>query len=240
MIVLHSENASTLDMLKDCLVVIEGTSYTFGPLLWKSSVDQKLCKYLLDVKANIDARKSLAGKIDSEWYFNEQQSSRLFEYLCPYIDSYIFKSCARHLSKEKYTIDEQQLYNSYKLQFSPAWINFQKAKEYNPPHTHGSDISYVLYPSVPEEIYQEPNNTTSAVPGSIDFYFGERTANLRRHDDGSENLKNIFQPVVELNFTPSTGTIFIFPSYLKHFVYAFNNPNVTRVSVSGNVNISQV
>ena len=42
-----------------------------------------------------------------------------------------------------------------KLHLHSIWINYMKAGDFNPPHTHGSDLSFVIYPSIPKKILEE-------------------------------------------------------------------------------------
>jgi len=89
-----------------------------------------------------------------------------------------------------------------------SWIVSQYAGEYNPYHHHGGDISAVVYLKIPDGMEEElkkeyedhyPSN------GLIEFMYGEN------QDMRSDNIK----------FKPEVGTMLLFPSYLKHFVYPF-------------------
>tara|TARA_R100001244_G_scaffold120489_2_gene90112 strand:- start:1267 stop:1770 length:504 start_codon:yes stop_codon:yes gene_type:complete len=102
------------------------------------------------------------------------------------------------------------------------WINYQKAKEYNPPHNHSGDLSFVIYLQVPDELKKEYESTkgvhNNVGPGVINFDFG-----------------------IELPFSisrffrmPEVRDIFIFPAWLVHYVHAFKS-DVERISVSGNI-----
>jgi len=114
------------------------------------------------------------------------------------------------------------------------WINYQGPKEYNPPHNHAGDISFVIYPDIPKEIHDErskintedPFKTNRTPPGNIVFEYGE-------------NIFSNFLSFCNTSYqlSPKTGTIVIFPSWLKHHVYAFES-NVERISVSGNIKLN--
>ncbi len=89
-----------------------------------------------------------------------------------------------------------------------SWIVSQYAGEYNPYRHHGGDISAVVYLKIPDGMEEElkkeyedhyPSN------GLIEFMYGEN------QDMRSDNVK----------FKPEVGTMLLFPSYLKHFVYPF-------------------
>ena len=106
---------------------------------------------------------------------------------------------------------------------SDLWCNFQNPNEFNPPHNHGGILSFVIYLKVPKEIreeckaHQEPK--ASAGPGSISFFMGDA------------DKKNT---ITNNSFFPEEGDIFVFPAWLKHWVYPYKS-DVVRVSVSGNI-----
>ena len=103
------------------------------------------------------------------------------------------------------------------------WCNFQKAGEFNPPHDHGGLLSFVIYLKVPKAIKEEckehEKTKSSAGPGAVAFFIGD------------SDRKN---SVTNNSFFPEEGDIFVFPAWLKHWVYPFKS-DVTRVSVSGNI-----
>ena len=104
------------------------------------------------------------------------------------------------------------------------WINYMKANEFNPPHFHNMDLSFVLYAQVPDEIIKENKNFkgTMSGPGGICWVYGE---------GGRQYIR-----VVQL--MPKTGNLFIFPASLMHWVFPFKS-NVERISLSGNILLDQ-
>jgi len=106
---------------------------------------------------------------------------------------------------------------------SDLWCNFQKANEFNPPHDHTGTLSFVIYLKAPEimrtECEAHQKVKTGAGPGCISFFLA---------DSDSKNS------IIQHSFLPMTGDCFIFPAWLKHWVYPFKS-DCTRVSVSGNV-----
>ena len=106
---------------------------------------------------------------------------------------------------------------------SDLWCNFQKAGEFNPPHNHGGLLSFVIYLKVPKDIKAEclkhQETKSSAGPGSISFFMGDA------------DKKNT---ITNNSFFPEEGEMFIFPAWLKHWVYPYKS-NAIRVSVSGNI-----
>ena len=190
----------------------------WGPFLMEVEIDDEIISLLLEKgkeskKEYLDARKKLAGEIDNEYYFENYE-----DWFCPlfypYINGYID-------AVSNYKIDAfQSPPVSWNLR--SLWINFQKAYEYNPPHHHGGDLSFVIYLQVPEEIVQENKKRqgehNNPGPGVICFDFG--------HD--------VPFSISRKNKMPKVGEAFIFPAWLPHHVNAFKS-DVERISVSGNI-----
>ena len=100
------------------------------------------------------------------------------------------------------------------------WANFQGPGDFNPPHSHGGALSWVIYLQIPDELTEENKQYkgTSAGPGGITFSYG----------DGPREV------ITYQTFLPQAGDMYIFPAWLQHWVYPFKS-NVERISVSGNV-----
>jgi hypothetical protein len=95
------------------------------------------------------------------------------------------------------------------IHLTQSWIVSQYAGDYNPWHKHSGNFSGVVYLKLPKDMNKEimedyqdhyPSN------GLIEFMYGESC------DFRSDSLK----------FNPKVGKFFLFPSYLKHFVYPFH------------------
>jgi len=100
------------------------------------------------------------------------------------------------------------------------WVNYQRQHEFNPPHDHSDELSFVTYLKVPKEIKEEFTNYKgkSAGPGGISFIYGEGNR----------------QAITYQSHFPEERDLFIFPAWLKHYVAPFKS-DVERVSVSGNL-----
>ena len=100
------------------------------------------------------------------------------------------------------------------------WVNYMKKHEFNPPHDHSDQLSFVIFLKVPEEITkeQEEYKGKSGGPGSLSFLYGEGNR----------------QSITYQSIRPKEGDMFIFPAWMKHYVAPFYS-DVTRISVSGNV-----
>ena len=101
------------------------------------------------------------------------------------------------------------------IHLTHSWIVSQYAGEYNPYHHHTGDFSAVVYLKIPPNMQKELDKEfTDHYPtnGLIEFMYGENS------DMRSDTIK----------FKPEVGTILVFPSYLKHFVYPFYSEGERR------------
>jgi len=197
-----------------------------GPALYYTVLDQHIVDMLTEVaeqsrNAKIDVGDTLAGNLDNQWasvftdaqrdIFLKEMHNHIFSTLVEFDkdSNLIFTS-----TPDKHTV-------RYNLGTGP-WINFQKAGEFNPFHSHSGHLSVVIYISVPEEIEQENKNvsfsTNMPSAGKICFVYGS---------DGFGIHSSYAHP-------PKTGEMFIFSSSLKHMVYPYKS-DVERISMSFNV-----
>jgi len=190
--------------------------FHFGPVIGGTRCDADLCKQLLErgKKTVIGHQQHLAGHIDKENLFSTEDKQWFGENFSPYFAPY-FKKLQR-------TDDPNYYYaaNPFKeVWLSALWINFMKKGEFNPPHTHSGDFSFVLYLQVPKELEQEDEEFKGkgTGPGTISFMYGEDQKNIRTAH----------------GVRPYTNDLWIFPATLKHSVPPFRS-DVERISVSGN------
>tara|TARA_B100000427_G_C15373259_1_gene535357 strand:+ start:167 stop:787 length:621 start_codon:yes stop_codon:yes gene_type:complete len=189
------------------------TFHQFGPVLANFKLSNKFIVELNKRGSNchLDYKKNLAGHINNEYKFSDDDTKWFLEetkdIFSSYIKYIIFNSI--HPSKK---------INGFKLE--SLWINFMKNGEFNPIHTHSGDISFVIYLSVPDEIKSEEKNFQGAGPGPgcIGFFYGEKSSSYKS----------------EYNFIPNTGDMILFPASLRHYVTPFKS-NVIRISVAGNM-----
>ena len=134
------------------------------------------------------------------------------------------QACVDYLN---YIISKNRAYGWYKIagreskptldniHLTHSWIVSQYAGEYNPYHHHTGDFSAVVYLKIPSNMQKELDKEfTDHYPtnGLIEFMYGENS------DMRSDTIK----------FKPEVGTILVFPSYLKHFVYPFYSEGERR------------
>jgi len=204
------------------LVRFNNIKYKFpywGPLLMEVEMKDEVISLLLkkgkeNQKKHLDARKKLAAIINKAYYYEKVEW--FYPLFDPFVNAYIeaVSDYKEGAFKNQNTPTEWEL--------DGLWINYQKANEYNPPHSHLGDLSFVIYVQVPEEIVKENEKTNhehnNQGPGMICFEFGHEMQFA----------------VSATTMMPKVGRAFIFPAWLKHHVFAFKS-DVERISVSGNI-----
>ncbi len=171
---------------------------------------QKLLKGAEEAKnKKQDYRHMLAGILKEEYAYEDRQKyvPEISQFLGVYDQAY------QKWKNESYKKKPEYILNS-------LWVNYMKKNEYNPPHDHSDFLSFVIFLKVPEEILKEQKDFTgnSAGPGSLSFLYGEGNR----------------QAITYQSICPQDRDIFMFPSWIKHYVAPFYS-DVTRISVSGNV-----
>ena len=208
----------------------EGIKYFFpywGPFVFVSKIEDEFVDLLLkrgkqSKKKRLNATSVLAGQIKNEYNYEN------FEWFLPKFNPYFNAYCE---GMTHYGLDSRPSNHEFdwkspkKCHLEHLWINFQQAKEYNPPHAHSGDISFVIYLQVPDEIEKEKEEMQGVHnhpgPGVIVF-------------DHGEDLKF---SASRWTFMPQASDIIIFPAWLKHHVHSFES-DVERISVSGNIIIN--
>ena len=196
----------------------------WGPFLIESSmIDHEFVDLLREKgdesrEKNLDHSKNLAGEIDNEYYYQDFHEW-FVPYMGPYVEAYLnglktFRSGSQHQLKQDIDVSGWSC--------DDLWINYQKANEYNPPHHHTGDLSFVIYLQVPDVLKNEyelsKGQRKNSGPGTINFDLGvEMPCSL------SSFIK-----------LPQEGDVFIFPAWLPHYAQAFKS-DVERISVSGNI-----
>ena len=164
--------------------------------------------------------KNLAGHLDRQFKYSKETTSWFYNEVLDYWNSYLQIWC------EFNAIDNKQIHFYSKT----LWVNYMQPLDYNPMHTHDSDLTFVIYLDVPKEIHDEQVNFKgkSAPPGSIDFKY-KLDEHHDKHIAWQWGKSSVFMK-------PKTGDFFIFPAKLHHTVAPFKS-DVTRISVSGNLEI---
>jgi hypothetical protein len=206
--------------------------YRFGPLLGKTIIKEELRLELLEtgIIQTMSARKDLVGHIENEKDYSIELRKKFEPKIMGYIDDYIeIASNEKNLIKLKY----KSILNS-------LWINRQIESEHNPPHYHrNGQISFVIYLDFPKEIQMEKPLYEELYPGAVQFFHGLNN-DIDTDYDTNTFIKKILSPKDTIVHIPMTGEMFIFPSYLMHYVSPFYTKGVERISVSGNISIVDI
>ena len=191
------------------------TYFHFGPFLFHTLIKPEECKILLEEgkkcrKKSNDFRHRLAGHVSEEYQITNKE--RIVEWLQKYLKAYALaynKWRGRGRMSDNFSLDA-------------LWINYMKANEFNPPHDHSGNLSFVIYPDVPKKITKENQayvGSGGTGPGGTSWNYG---------------ISGNRQCISGVHLMPKTGDLFIFPSALEHWVFPFKS-KVERVSVSGNI-----
>ena len=135
---------------------------------------------------------------------------------------YVLESCRGYV--RDYVENTAREWRTGKWNMVDLWINLMAKHEFNPPHRHGGDLSFVMFVDVPYQIEDEVNmypDTSASCSGHFSFQFANMYGDLCEK----------FIPVDKLY----NNKMFMFPSKLKHCVYPFYTSDEFRVTVSGNL-----
>ena len=185
--------------------------YYWGPLLFKIKIqptELKKCAKLCSKKSSL-VSDTLAGSIKHEHYVS---SNAFIKIMDPYLN--IFGEAYQNWYGKNIT----------KTNILMTWVNFMRAGEFNPPHTHPNcDLSSVLFIKIPEALKEEHKKFTGTGPGpgSLSFTYGE----VQPHGISTRV------------FFPEEGDLFIFPATLTHFVTPFMSEG-ERISMSANFKLN--
>jgi len=183
----------------------------WGPCVVKTKIDQATLDLLLSEgeESKEDASPELAGVLKNQFHYRDKNKFQNFM-------EGIFNLYNAAMNQWKKTTDKTP--STFFLE--KLWINYQGPNEFNPPHSHGGALSFVLFAKIPLELRVENQDYKglSAGPGGITFLYGDI-------EDRCITNHSVF---------PEEGDMYIFPAWVKHWVYPFKS-DCTRISISGNV-----
>lgn len=195
---------------------VQSTYMNWGPYVMKTKMPDYIIKKLKTEgkKTKENYNYKLAGHLDNQYMYPANIQKWFYEEIQPIVQAYRNGHCKFH-GIEELTVE---------LSADDLWVNYMKAGDFNPIHTHGGDYSFVLFLDVPKQLKkeQEKFEGTSAKPGYLMFEYTQQ-ARPRYATSGTA-------------LAPETGDFFMFPAMLQHWVCPFKS-KVTRISVSGNLRI---
>jgi hypothetical protein len=143
--------------------------------------------------------------------------------ICPLIAGYDENYNNYTHRKNTYRYTTQQ--NNIQLGLDGLWVNFQRKGEFNPTHSHGGVMSFIIWMDTPYNIedelkLQSTKNTNPSVAGHFSFHYTNTLGEITSH------------PIpVDRSFN---GRVALFPAKMNHQVYPFYTSDKYRISVSGN------
>ena len=209
--------------------LVKGVNYesvNFGPFVMGVKMPDHVTEGLLERgrKLNDPANKVLAGHIKNEHHYTIEDRDWFMKET-----GYLFAHYRR--AHDEYHGLDHLLHNIHgmkgfniEVHLHDLWVNFMREGEYNPPHNHSGDLSFVTFLKLPpweEELKNHIAN--SPPPGSLVFQ-NELDATPQHSQWKTTNAKMF----------PYIGVLWIFPALLSHVVYPYKTPG-ERISVSGNL-----
>ena len=203
--------------------------FPFSPPIFQSEVDTNFIKELIDkgnelTREEDDWRDNLAGnmKHGGSYIYKDDFILKTEPYLMKYIERFFDRMIEQFGHKQvdrllDVQVDRRQKRNGI-LRLDTMWINYQHKFDFNPPHTHRGDLSFVIYCKVPKNIFKEQAVSNTREAGKILFQYGEQ----------AHPFSSTLFPV-----EPYEGLILIFPANMNHYVPSFWT-NDERISVAGN------
>ena len=159
---------------------------------------------------NLSVKNTLAGHItnsfemvdENDWFFNN-----------------VLVSCLNK-HREVYGIGVESMF------LESFWVNFQKQHEYNPPHNHGGDFSFVVWMKIP---------TRSAEQHKLEFLRGHRKPNASNFQFSYLDINGKQRQYPYLMNPSMEGMMLFFSADLIHSVNPFYECDEDRISISGNL-----
>ena len=171
-----------------------------------------------------NANHNLAGNISESIYLDDDNDY--------FFDNHLKEPCQRYV-QENYT--SSSFRNSFSnvgcsdLVLQEFWVNYSKQTEFNPIHSHGGALSFVIWMKIPtksQEQHNLPISRNTSSPSSSDFQF---------------LYTDILGSIQGMTWTmdpEDAGTMVVFPAMLAHQVYPFFECDDTRISIAGNLYFS--
>ena len=168
-----------------------------------------------------DNKTPLAGNISKSTYIQDK-------------DNLFYETVLKEMSEHLYYKDWNNHYNVFVTKFkSPPvfklydmWVNYQKQHEFNPPHQHTGEFSFIVFMKIPtywKEQHALPFSANSNIPCASDFQF------IIGQGMGGIGTKEIPLSLED------EGRMLFFPAWLQHQVFPFYECEEERITISGNI-----
>ena len=160
------------------------------------------------------ANSLLAGHLEKQYELSQSKS---------YIEDLILPLVLEYDKYYNYFQKVDILTKNVPFYLEKPWVNFQKKTEYNPVHSHGGLMSFVLWVKIPytqedeSKFFPEQKDLKN---GCFSFVYNNSIGGLCNHD-------------IKLDSSYENAMV-IFPSIMQHCVYPFYSSDEYRISVAGN------
>ena len=186
---------------------------------------------IIDNTINVDLihpygnKTPLAGNISKSVYIQDK-------------DNCFFENVLTKMSEQLYYKNWNNYYDDVvitrskpdpKFRLNRLWVNYQKQNEFNPPHNHSGEFSFVVFMKIPthwKEQHALPFVVNSNEPSASNFQF------LLGYGEGPFTYSFPLSPEDE-------GRMLFFPAWLVHQVFPFYGTEKERITISGNIGIPQ-
>ena len=209
-----------------------------GSSFLNSFLIKKLPQNLLDeVKISVDEiqnnfqnafpiNEKLEGQIDKE--YATFLTPPLIEYIKSLTEQY-------HIESPHYLNSLERLFGNTLPPLSyrgEAWVNFQEKYEYNPIHHHSGVFSFVIWYQIP---YHRENELKYGA-GKFKKLHTNRNGCFEFHSIEGNDIISLPLHVDK----SKEGYMVIFPSSLSHSVNPFYTSDDYRITVSGNIHLTNI
>ena len=155
--------------------VLKGGNLNFGPYVALYKIHEEFLEGLLQRGEKCrpgSSNSNLAGIMDDQRTFTQEDKKWFIEHFQPYIDNYVEDS-ARYVGQE---INYNNGSISNKFTLMSLWINFMKENDQNPEHSHSGALSWVIFLKAPDlnikeqwhGVYAKMQNGASEYVNKID------------------------------------------------------------------------
>lgn len=180
-------------------------------------IRQEINKIMIDWNSATSRSKTLAGQIEHEYTLTDSYNQ---------LEAIVKESVGRYRNEGDYVQQINVMSDSKPLYLDSPWVNFQRKGEYNPPHTHGGVLSYVIWIRIPylskdEESAGPGYNSAQSLAGKFSFTYTDILGKINHYHIDADQSKE--------------GTMLMFPSNLTHSVHPFYTSDEYRISVAGNI-----
>lgn len=183
----------------------------FGPVILKSTVNEEIFSLLKNaVEASKISRSSAPDLLAGTFMHGSNKDLMLDMASRSIFVNWVQIQAKKYFEKIE---NRQLMHMSNQLRLEHLWVNFQKAGDFNPIHTHSGLLSFVIYIEVPEFVNEQKQ------AGEIGFRYGSQ------HDLSPSSI----------SILPKNQDFLMFPAWLDHYVWPFTFSKGTRISVAGNL-----